>query len=377
MELNLLTLQEAMDLFKISRSTINRWRRDKGFPCIKIGRDVYVDQDQLTKWVTKHVQHVNNHDTENIPQIDNTITIGYHSGNAHLWSSFVIKELKLFEEELQKLHLTRRVNWINLNAPRQMEELVAGRIHIASLADLPIVNLLKISIIFPLFQAILLAFDGKSPRSQGISLAIPRGYDSKNIQNISKCEIEVLPNSGSWHRLNKFLFHHKITDVTITPQYEQENIMFEQSKLRAVCEPYSSLIQYYQLGKVIDFKECEDDYLTGIVAESQWVSKNEDIVTAYLKSHLRAHQIMRNDPLYIAKIISKQSGFPSEVIFRLLTNINWEAAINIKDLETLQNIALFNGLSFQEPKNTLDSIHLQRNYINNHYLETAAKQLNK
>ena len=51
---HLLSLQEAMDLLGVSRATIDRWRRDKQLPHIKIGKEILVDKHKLDTWIQMH-----------------------------------------------------------------------------------------------------------------------------------------------------------------------------------------------------------------------------------------------------------------------------------------------------------------------------------
>jgi excisionase family DNA binding protein len=51
-----LTLEELSQLLKISRTTIDRWRKE-GMPFIKMGRGVRFDQDAVMKWIKDNKQH--------------------------------------------------------------------------------------------------------------------------------------------------------------------------------------------------------------------------------------------------------------------------------------------------------------------------------
>jgi excisionase family DNA binding protein len=51
-----LTLEELSQLLKISRATIDRWRKE-GMPFIKMGRGVRFDQDAVMKWIKDNKQN--------------------------------------------------------------------------------------------------------------------------------------------------------------------------------------------------------------------------------------------------------------------------------------------------------------------------------
>jgi excisionase family DNA binding protein len=51
-----LTLEELSQLLKISRTTIDRWRKE-GMPFIKMGRGVRFDQGAVMKWIKDNKQN--------------------------------------------------------------------------------------------------------------------------------------------------------------------------------------------------------------------------------------------------------------------------------------------------------------------------------
>ncbi|WP_328000448.1 helix-turn-helix domain-containing protein [Metabacillus fastidiosus] len=374
-EFNLLTLQEAMDLLQISRSTINRWRKDKGLPVIKVGKDVFVDKNQLQKWVRSHT-YIKNQPVK--PAIE-TITIGYQSMNAHLWSSLIIKELHLFEEELQKIHPNHpiKIQWADLNGPQQIEGMLTGRIQIASLGDFPLVSLYQLSSLLPSFQPRLLAFDGKNTHNEGFSLVIPKKSNLR-MDQISNHTIATLSHSSSWHRLYKAFQSERINPTIISQDSleNMNNILSNQVDATTMIEPFLSMITHLELGKKIQLEGCEDDYLTGIVAEGQWASQHADIVIAYLKAHLRAHHLIRNNPFKIAKIISQHINFPIQVVSIILSKIRWDAAIYDRDVLTLSNIGqTHHPVTTKWMDNLFDTNKLRNCFVNDSYLQEAAIQL--
>lgn len=49
----MVTSEELQRICKVSRSTIDRWRKD-GMPCEKIGRSVRFDLEQVKEWIKKN-----------------------------------------------------------------------------------------------------------------------------------------------------------------------------------------------------------------------------------------------------------------------------------------------------------------------------------
>lgn len=52
---NLLTSAELQSTYKISRTTIDRWRKE-GMPFIKVGRGVRFDEKDVKDWIFKNKQ---------------------------------------------------------------------------------------------------------------------------------------------------------------------------------------------------------------------------------------------------------------------------------------------------------------------------------
>lgn len=46
----LITSKELQEIYKISRATVDRWRKE-GMPCIKVGRGVRFDEDAVMAWI--------------------------------------------------------------------------------------------------------------------------------------------------------------------------------------------------------------------------------------------------------------------------------------------------------------------------------------
>lgn len=51
----LITSKELQEIYSLSRSTIDRWRRE-GMPSMKVGRGVRFDEDAVRKWISVNKQ---------------------------------------------------------------------------------------------------------------------------------------------------------------------------------------------------------------------------------------------------------------------------------------------------------------------------------
>ncbi len=340
--LNLLSLQEAMDILGISRATIDRWRKDKQLPHIKIGKEVWIDPQQLQAWVKLHgISGIQQRNAMSGSSNEKTVTIGYQSGAALLWSPLIIKQLGLFEEELQRVSPSTRYQIVWVNAPNGMElveELIAGRVHIASVGDYPIIASRALSNILPRFQPQVIAFDGKTSSGGGISLVVPAGSKVDHLDALSSLSISTVGNSSSSYRLKEWMNTFGLHSEPIVHRGMGDclsGILGGQVGASMLWEPYLSWVQSIGAGIPLLSEGIGGDYLTGLVTDGNWSRDNEPIVIAYLKAHLRAHEFIRSEQERAAELIHQASGFPLPLVSRVLAQIRWDASIYSRDLQTL------------------------------------------
>jgi excisionase family DNA binding protein len=56
--MKILTVKETADVLKVKPQRVYRMMSNDGLPCIRLGRQIRVDEDSLKKWLTAH-RHVN------------------------------------------------------------------------------------------------------------------------------------------------------------------------------------------------------------------------------------------------------------------------------------------------------------------------------
>jgi|GEM_PF-564460 len=372
-----ITIHEAMNLLGVSRATIDRWRKEKSLPYIKIGKEILFDPEQIQDWIVSHHSQQPHTHTSNDLSVPTIITIGYQTGSAQLWSPLVMKQLAFFEQELEitfpKRHFELR--WVNApNGMELVEELIAGRVHIASVGDYPISASWGLSQVLPRFKPIFLAFDGKSTSNNGISLVVPTGSKMNYIDQLKDEIFSAVSGSSSAYRLDLWKNQHSIQSETIVHRNMGDclnDIVGRHIGASMLWEPYLSWSQHIGAGQRINGEGINSDYLTGLIADQQWVSQNEDIVICYLKAHLRAHQYIRQQSDQAAALIKNASGFPVEVVYQALTHIHWDASIYQKDVQTLlgmkQSLAPLSLTPYQGEQ--------QRINFRSQYLQQAVESL--
>lgn len=379
---NLITLQEAIDLLGVSRSTFDRWRKLKQLPYLKIGKEILIDKKELEQWVRHHAVSLQNPvftagassigSSQELP----TITVGYQSGTAHMWTSLIMKELGWFEEELALANPSRvvHVKWFDgANGTVLLQGMIGGSIQIASLGDYPIVLSASLRQMFPAFSPVFLAFDGKTSGGQGISLILRKGLELNDISEICGWSLASAVQSSASRRLSKLLQSLGGHEGQIVHKEMDESMAGIVKRKLAGCamwEPYISLVRYHGVGQVLFQEGIGEDYLTGVVADERWVRHHEGDTIAYLKAHLRVHTFVRNDPDAAAELISRIKGIPVEIAVRIMAKVRWDASFYTKDMNSLSQL--------HQEKDTAHADTLSKSQeirLNSDYLQQAIKAL--
>ncbi|MBP1992171.1 helix-turn-helix domain-containing protein [Paenibacillus eucommiae] len=368
--LDLLTLQEAMDMLGVSRATIDRWRKDKQLPFIKIGKEILLEKQKLNAWIQLH-SHAGPHPKQpkEMSDSDRIVSVGYQSGAALLWSPLIIKKLGLFEEELQRMcpSAQYQVRWVNSpNGIELVEGLIAGRVHIASLGDYPMIACQTLSQILPNFKPTFLAFDGKTSHGGGISLVVPSSSPFQRIEDLAESTISIVANSSASCRLGEMMSSFGLDQEPVIHRRMGEclNGIVEGSIGASVLwEPYLSWVQWLGKGIPIGSEAAGGDYLTGLMADEQWLLRNEVVMIAYMKAHLRAHDLIRRAPLRAAEMIHEASGFPMQVVTSVLSQIRWDASLYSRDLQTLANMKFQGAERLPGHQRKYDGFAVQEQYL--------------
>ena len=52
-DMRILTVKETADVLKVKPQWVYRMMRDDGLPCIRLGRQIRIDEDSLVKWLAE------------------------------------------------------------------------------------------------------------------------------------------------------------------------------------------------------------------------------------------------------------------------------------------------------------------------------------
>jgi len=344
-----LTLHEAIDLLGVSRSTFDRWRKQKRLPVIKIGKEIWIDKNELEQWVRHHSSSRPDAQKPSVPASDlrpssgrMTVAVGYQSRSAHMWTALLMKELGWFEEELARVCPQASVRWIDAaNGPSLLQGLIGGSIQIASLGDYPIMLGFSLSRSLPAFRPVLLAFDGKTAGGRGISLVARKDLVIRCASELAGLPLATVPQSSAGRRLAKWLRSLGYGEERLVHKDIAESAAaLRQGEIAGsvMWEPHVTLMEQRGEGKIFFKEGFGEDYLTGIVAEENWARQHPEAAAAYVKAHIRVHHLLRGDVHVASRIISRLSGIPAETAARIIAKVRWDASVYDKDLRTLSRL---------------------------------------
>jgi NitT/TauT family transport system substrate-binding protein len=309
-----------------------------------------------------------------------TITIGYQSPTAQTWGALIIKHEKLFEKRLKALapNDNVKVEWFDAPAGSVLNNnMIGGKIQISFLGDMPSLLNGVMGITLPNYHSVFLATDGKGAGGRNQAIVVPNGSDIKSVDDLAGKTVST-PIGSSSHRMLLEALRAKglIDKVTIVDQSVTVGMQsIEENKIaaHATWEPYPSLIESKGIGKLLlSGEETKIDYLTGVVANLDWVKANKTYTLAFLQALDEAHTFIQEHPKETADIFQEESKFPRDVCEKMVQNIRFDAAVYKKDIATLKGSAEFlSSIGKLKKKLPLET------FIDDSYLREALKSLGK
>lgn len=374
---NLLTVSEALAVLGISRATFDRWKKDKQLPYIKIGKEVFVNRDKLQTWMD-NFDYSDMRSSKKRNEMEQ-IHIGYQTGSAQLWSSILIKKLSLFEQQL-KLTIPDKqfdIVWHNANNGIELvQKFLSDHLHFIAVGDFPIHISFNLARLFPNFNPLLIAFDGKSVNADGIALVLQPDL----LEMERPLDLATVSSTSSAYHLHQYMkTQHQPFHVVAKDSMEHCMNSFLQQEVDGAMlwEPYITIVE--QLGAASRVETDDQSvYLTGILANQNHLKNaaNQQITTAYLKALLQAHQLLHQSNEQAIEAIAEETGFDTPIIKTAISRIRYDAIVYNEDIKRINKIftdspsaqALinFDAHGYSHPK-----IHVDSTYLNQ-----AIEQLN-
>jgi NitT/TauT family transport system substrate-binding protein len=193
----------------------------------------------------------------------------------------------------------------------------------------------------PDFHPVLLAAGGKSPMGGGFAFVVPNGTVLGDLSELATLPIATTFRTNAEYRLRKLLESHRLPELNIIHRSIDDSIeSLRQGRLSATMmwEPYLSLVQHERIGNTVFQSELGSGLMAGVAVDERWALAHEDLTVAYVKAHLLAGRLFREEPHRAASAVSKETGLPVEALVRSISKVRWDAALYRNDLKLLNHV---------------------------------------
>lgn len=270
------------------------------------------------------------------------VDIGYQSVTAQTWGAVIIKNQNLFEERLKEQFPDYRitVRWHNeVSGAAINNNMFANKYQIGFMGDMPILINGYHSAYDANYDSCVIAIDGKGEGGKNQGLLVTQKSKIENVSDLENKTISVPIGSSAHHMLLRVLEKYNLSDKVELVHHDvsvASNMLLE-GKIDAFAawDPYPKLLeQDSNIRLLVDGSESELDYLAGVIVNASWAKDNLQVVKSFYRSLEDAHQYMIQHPQESADIIQKETGYPLDIIYRDLEEIEWNSEITTGEIET-------------------------------------------
>lgn len=258
-----------------------------------------------------------------------------------------MKELGLLEKNLPK---NRKYNivWEDYpSGPPITNQMVAGKLDIGLMGDMPLVVNGYKGQSLPNYQSYLIALTGWNDKGVGNALLVPKNSSIKSVADLKGKAVSVPFGSTSHRFLLKALGDYGLTekDVTILDQgvtVGSTNIEQEKVDAHATFCPYGELMVHHGFArKIYDGGESNMPYIHGVVVRKEFADKYPEVVVAYLKALIETNAYVRAHPEEISRNLEKWTNYPYEVNKFYIEKFTWDATLSEYHVNALRDAAAY------------------------------------
>lgn len=277
------------------------------------------------------------------------VHIGYQSVTAQTWGALIIKNQNMLEQKLSQYFPDAEITVVwhdDVSGAVINNNMFAGKYQIGYMGDMPCLINGYNSINSNSYNSKCIAVDGRGVQGINQDILIPINSDIKSIMDLEGKTISTPIGSSAHRMLLRVLQKYDLVDkVTIVHQdINVANTLLAMEKVDAfsVWAPYGEYLVQNNVAKVLlNGKESEEDYLTGIVINEDWAKENPKIYDAFLECIEMSHDFINKSPEKAARIFEKESGFPYNVCLEMVKSIKWDKTIYSEDIQTFKNGLVF------------------------------------
>lgn len=272
------------------------------------------------------------------------INIGYQSITAQTWGALIIKNQHLLEKKLKQYYpnISIEVNWYDeVSGSIINNNMIAHKYQIGYMGDMACILNLFYGDKERNYNSELVAFDGKGIRGKNQNIMVNLESEIKSLKDLVGKTISV-PIGSSAHRMLLEILKKNNLLESVNIVYQDiptacNMVVTEKVDAMAAWEPYPSAMQYEnKMTELVSGVETGNDYLAGIVVDSDWIESHKHIFEIFMECIEESHDYINKHPDESIEIICNESNFSSEVVTKVLGSIEWESTILSKDMKTLK-----------------------------------------
>ncbi|WP_197513198.1 ABC transporter substrate-binding protein [Acidihalobacter aeolianus] len=263
------------------------------------------------------------------PAYSKTITIGIGIQNMctdTYQGGTIIRGLKLLPKYLphdgKYKDVKYKIVWRNYDSGGPITNMmIAGKLAFGVMGDYPlVVNGAK-------FQqtrgerSLMISFTAYNLDGAGNGIVVPVKSDIYSVDQLKGKTVSVPVGSAAWGMLfNMMKEKHYPKDyfhmINQGPMVGIAAIANDKVAAHADFCPMSELMEYKGTGRMIyNGAEAGIPYLHGVVVRKSFAEKYPEVVVGYLEALIKAGQWVQDDPQHAAKMISKWTMIPKEVLY--------------------------------------------------------------
>ena len=291
------------------------------------------------------------------------VTVGITSfiGEA---ASFVAEEKGFFKEN--GLDVTLQINNAGSESVRQ---LISGTIDIAHVAETPA--------IFSTMDEKHISADRKDDLqivanmilANRIQKVIGR-YDSgiEHPQDIRGKRVALAADTQLEYLLDSFLLEHQIgmEEIdTVHMNVHDQVAAFKNGEIdvAVVWEPHATNLLYYPEELAVELPtRLTYSTMWLVVVLDRYSEENPEVVSAYLRSLLKAQKYIRENPQWAVQLLSERTGVHLEVVTKAMRQIDYELSLSERTLSLLKeqkNWMIYNGYTASSDRSVIELINFR------------------
>ncbi len=264
-----------------------------------------------------------------------TIHYGYQPGHAQI---VVARDLGWIEEEFGKDGIKFEFEKFT-SGPPMIEAFAGNRLDIGQVGDQPAIQARANNIDL---KAIGVYSDG----TKSTGLVVTDGSNINSLQDLKGKKVGFVVGSVSHQLLYVYLKHAGLTSkdvqqVNMTPADIVTATKSKDIDAAVIWEPNISVIEAAKAGKLLLDSTGYKQNINVIVARSEFLTQNPEVVTRLLKVLDKAEKWIKANPDQALDIISKDTGFKAEVLKPAFEKNTFDLRLTADAVKSIEETADF------------------------------------